>query len=133
MRIFSIFGKAGRLIAGDVTGERVTTRKRKVVIDGRVVVDGIDEEIEIRITGGDGRLTIDAGGDVRVEGSVVGDVTAGMEAHCGDVTGAVEASMNVTCGNVGGDAKAGMDLNARDIAGSARAGMDVNTRSAGTR
>ncbi len=127
MRIFDIIGRAGRKIAGDVTGSSVKVRKRKIVIDGNVTFD-LDEEVEIRITGGDGRLTIDAGGDVIVEGAVTGDVTAGMAVRCGNVTGDVEAGMGVECQDVGGNAKAEMGIKARDIAGKATAGMSMHAR-----
>lgn len=131
MRIFDIVGRAGRLIAGNVSGRRVTVRRRRIVVDGRVVSDDLDEEVQIRIVGGDGQLSIDAGGDVVVEGDVANGVRAGMNVRCGNVSGDVEAAMSIDCQDVGGDASAGMDLTARDIAGRARAGMDVNAKSVG--
>ena len=68
---------------------------------------------------------ISAGGDVSCD-EVYGGVEADGDVSCDAVTGGVEAHGDVSCGNVGGAVNAGGDVSCDDVGGAVNACWDVS-------
>ena len=103
------------------SGRNITVRNNTVIVDGKVVEDGLTAGINIVVNGdvenikcsGDVEVRghvigdIDCGGSCTVDGYVEGNIDAGNSVRCGDITGDVDAGNSVHCGRISGDVDAG--------------------------
>lgn len=111
MNIITINGESH-----DVEGDNVVVRRGKVLVNGKVIKDGLTGTVKIEFEGDLAHLDCtsavvngDVHGDVdgttlTVNGDVSGDLD-GTTIKCGDVGGDVDGT-TVTCGKVKGDVDA---------------------------
>jgi len=100
----------------DVEGNNIVVRRGKVLVNGKVIKDGLTDTVKIEFEGDLAYLDCtnavingDVHGDVDctsvvVNGDVSGDID-GTTIKCGDVGGDVDGT-TVTCGKVKGDVDA---------------------------
>ena len=111
MNIITINGESH-----DVEGNNVVVRRGKVLVDGKVIKDGLSGTVKIEFEGdlayldcthavinGDVHGDVD-GTTITVNGDVSGDIDA-TTIKCGEVGGDVDGT-TVTCGKVKGDVDA---------------------------
>jgi len=104
-----------------VSGNNVSVVNGTIIVDGKVIEEGLSGIVEVKFEGDLAKLdvkhgsatingnvqgSVDAGGNV-VCGNVGNSVDAGGNVTCRDVKHSVDAGGNVTCGDVGGDIDAG--------------------------
>ena len=111
MNIITINGESH-----DVEGNNIVVRRGKVLVDGKVIKDGLTGTVKIQFEGDLAYLDCTSAivngtvhGDVDctsviVNGDVSGDID-GTTIKCGDVGGDVDGT-TVTCGKVKGDVDA---------------------------
>lgn len=101
-----------------INGKTYTGGRSIVVVNNRVVVDGVD------ITDSDKDLpkTILT---VKVEG-VLGELNADGSVMADTIRGNAESGGSINCGSVGGDVIAGGSVNCGRVGGSVKAGGSVN-------
>ena len=106
-------------------GASLTVINGKVMIDGKVVEEGLTGEVRLKVEGDLFTLVTDANVEC---GNVQGDVRADGNVTAGHVGGALKADGNVTCGTVRGDVKADGNVTCGNVEGSVRAGGNVMRR-----
>lgn len=85
-------------------GARVDILNNKVLVDGQVLPSDDVQISEIVITGNTGPIRTDA--SVRVDGTIVGNVSAKGSVQCDDIKGDVEAGGSVHAKDISGNVSA---------------------------
>lgn len=84
-----------------VKGNNVSVVNNKVIVDGKVVEEGLDGIVKIEWTGDLAKLNCNT---AEIHGNVHGDVDCNT-LYCGDIQGDVDSN-TVHCGNIGGNVEA---------------------------
>ena len=108
--------------AEQVEDGRFSRQEITVCIEGDAL--NIQSDFDVKIEG-EVMGNVSAGGDVDCEG-VGGDVNAGGDVDCEGVLGHVNAGGDVDCGSVEGNVQAGGDVDCGSVGGDVRAEGDVN-------
>lgn len=82
------------------SGNNVTIRNGRVIIDGKEQEGAVNGVVEVRVTEG-----------------ILDKLETDASVTCGDVRGTVQAGGSVTCNNVGGTIQAGGSVTAKGRAG----------------
>lgn len=93
----------GRTIS--VSGSNIVVTNNTVIVDGKVVSEGLSGIVRIEWAGP--LASLDCGASVNVAGDVQGTVDAGGSVTCRSVGGDVDAGGSVNCGAVAGKVRAG--------------------------
>lgn len=90
----------------NVQGNNISVCNGRVMVDGKVIEEGLQGIVKLQIEGDLADLNADC--SVELTGSVHGNVDAGNSVKCGgDIKGNVDAGNSVKCGNIGGSVRAG--------------------------
>ena len=94
MNIITINGESH-----DVEGNNIVVRRGKVLVNGKVIKDGLTGTVKIEFEGDLAHLDCTS---ASINGDVNGDVDCTSLTVTGDVNGDVDGT-NIKCGNVAGD------------------------------
>jgi hypothetical protein len=121
---------SGDMTGGDIVGRNYNVGKMTIngltiegdfrnvnVINGRVIVDGVDYAEQIGKHGGVLEIKV-------LEGTI-GELHTSAAVVCQNVTGNVDAGGSVTCGAIGGDVDSGGSVKSGNIMGSVDSGGSV--------
>lgn len=86
-------------------GSNISVSNGKVVVNGKVIEEGLTGEVTIKFVGDLADLQTD--GSVTVNGNVKGDAKSGGSMSCGDVGGNARSGGSMNCKNISGGAKSG--------------------------
>jgi hypothetical protein len=108
-----------------VAGNNVTITDDRVMVDGKVVEEGLSGIVEVKWEGPLANLKSDSSVSC---GDVGGDVSAGSSVNCDAVHGSVSAGSSVICDEVGNNVSAGSSVTCGEVGGNVTAGSRVSHR-----
>lgn len=92
-----------------VKGNNITVSNGKIIVDGKVVQEGLSGEVTIKFEGDLANLKSDS--SVIVNGNIEGSASSGGSLKCGDIGHNAVSGGSMKCETVNGSATSGGSMN----------------------
>ncbi len=112
------------LIKGDISGSITTVENlpdddtiRVILCKGRKTINETSDITTFKVSINEKSDKIEIWGNAKIEGDVVGNITAGADVSCNNVDGNITAGAAVECNNVIGTITAGYSIECNNVEG----------------